>query len=83
MVQVKTVADWMVERAVGLAELVATSRLDQRVIEAIVHGQYTPSPWQRQSIASALGVTPEQVAWDHQVQVEHFYGHGEQFGRSP
>ena len=83
MSQVKTVAEWMEEQGIGLAELVAAAGLDKRVVEAIVHGRYTPSPAQRECVAAALGLHSEQVAWGHQAQVEHLYGHGAQFGRSP
>jgi hypothetical protein len=83
MAQVKTVADWMRERGLSLAGLVEASGLDGRVVEAIACGRYTPSPQQRQRLASVLGVGPEQVAWGHVEQVEHVYGHGPQFGRSP
>jgi transcriptional regulator with XRE-family HTH domain len=83
MAQVKTVAEWMAERGLSLAELVQASGLDDRVVEAIVQGRYTPSPEHRRRLAAALGVGPEQVAWGHVAQVEHVYGHGPQFGRSP
>ena len=73
----------MAERGIGLAELVEASALDERVVEAIARGRYTPSPEQRQRLSAALGVDPEQVAWGHLAQVEHVYGHGPQFGRSP
>jgi lambda repressor-like predicted transcriptional regulator len=81
--QVKTVAEWMAERGVGLAELVEAAALERRVVEAIAGGRYTPSPQQRQRVAAALGVGPEQVAWGHRAQVDHIQGHGPQFGRSP
>ena len=83
MAQRKTVSGWMAERGVGLAGLVEASGLDARVVEAIVRGRYTPSPEQRQRLAAALGVGPEEIAWGHLAQVEHVYGHGPQFGRSP
>ena len=83
MTQVKTVAAWMAERGLGLAELVEASGLDRRVVEAISQARYTPSPEQRQRLGAALGVGPEQVVWGHQAQVDHMYGHGPQFGRSP
>ena len=73
MAHVKTVAEWMAERGIGLADLV----------EAIAHARYTPSPQQRQRLAAALGVSPDQVQWGHAAPVEHVYGHGPQFGRSP
>ena len=83
MTQVKTLAEWMTERGLGLAELVEASALGERVVEAMAQGRYTPGPQQRQWLAAALGVGPEQVLWGHRAQVEHMYGHGPQFGRSP
>jgi ribosome-binding protein aMBF1 (putative translation factor) len=83
MAQVKTVADWMAERGVSLAGLIAASGLDGRVVEAIAAGRYTPSPEQRRRLSAVLGVGTEEIAWDNQVPVEHVYGHGPQFGRSP
>jgi hypothetical protein len=83
MAHVKTVAEWMAERGIGLADLVEASALDKRVVEAIAHARYTPSPQQRQRLAAALGVSPDQVQWGHAAPVEHVYGHGPQFGRSP
>jgi hypothetical protein len=83
MDQVRSVSDWMAERGVSPAELVAASRLGERVVTAIVSGRYTPSPQQRQQLCTALRITLEQVAWGHVATVEHMYGHGSQFGRSP
>jgi ribosome-binding protein aMBF1 (putative translation factor) len=83
MAQVKTLGEWLAERGLSLADLVAVSALDERVVDAIAHGRYTPSPQQRQRLAAALGVGPEQIAWGHLAQVDHMYGHGPQFGRSP
>jgi hypothetical protein len=34
-------------------------------------------------LAAVLGVEPDQITWGHTQQVEHMYGHGPQFGRSP
>jgi len=83
MAEVKSVADWMAERGLTLAELVESSGLERRVVEAIACVRYTPSPQQRQAVAKALGLTPEQITWGHQNEVSHVYGHGPQFGRSP
>jgi len=79
----KTVAEWMVERGLGLPELVAAARLDDRVAEAIVQARYTPSPEQRRRVAAALEVPVEQIVWGHTAPIAHVYGHGPQFGRSP
>jgi hypothetical protein len=83
MPEVKTVAQWMAERNLAVAEVIAASRLDRRVVEAIFDGRWTPSPDQRQRLADALGVELHDIAWGHAAQVEHLYGHGAQFGRSP
>jgi hypothetical protein len=79
----RTVADWMAERDLSLAALVEASALDRKVVEAIVHGRWTPSPQQRQRLAGALGVALDEVAWGYRIAVDHMYGHGPQFGRSP
>ena len=83
MSEMKTAAHWMADRSLSLPELVATSKLERRIVEAIIQGRYTPSPQQRECVASALGVAPDQISWDHANPVEHLYGHGPQFGRSP
>jgi len=79
----KPVAQWMAERNIEMAQLVTSSRLDERVVAAIVQGRYTPSPQQRQALADALGVAIDSITWGHAASVEHVYGHGPQFGRSP
>jgi transcriptional regulator with XRE-family HTH domain len=83
MTQVKTLAEWMTDRGLTLPELIESTGLDKRVVEAIAAGRYTPSPEHRQRIAAALAVTPAEIAWGHTAQVSHVYGHGPQFGRSP
>lgn len=83
MERIHSIADWMAERNITLGELIEATRLESKVVQAIVHGRYTPSPEQRRRIATALGVEPAQIAWGHTQNVEHMYGHGPQFGRSP
>jgi hypothetical protein len=73
----------MNEKEMSVDMLIATTPLDRKVLKAIINGQYTPSPKQRESLAAALGVRPELIAWGHTVQVQHIHGHGPQFGRSP
>ncbi len=60
MARVKTLAEWMAERGLGLAELVEASGVEERVVEAIAQGRYTPSPEQRQRLAAVLGVGPDE-----------------------
>ena len=83
MLEVRLLAEWMAERGIGLTDLIAASGLEDRVVAAIAEGRYTPSPQQRQRLSAALGIEPDQVAWGHLAPIEHVYGHGPQFGRSP
>lgn len=83
MDKIKSLAEWMTDRGIRIETLLEAAGLDRKVLTAIVHGRYTPSPQQRQRLAAALGITPAQISWGHTVPVEHIYGHGPQFGRSP
>jgi ribosome-binding protein aMBF1 (putative translation factor) len=83
MARVHTITEWMSERGLSLADLIERSALDRRVVEAIAQGRYTPSPEQRTRLATALGVSRDEIAWGHRAPVTHVYGHGPQFGRSP
>ena len=66
-----------------LDQLVEASGLDPKLVRAIVAGNYTPDRSQRRALAGALGLAIEDISWGHAVPVEHMYGHGPQFGRSP
>jgi transcriptional regulator with XRE-family HTH domain len=83
MLHTRTLAAWLTERGMSVAQLVEATGLDRRVVEAIAHGRYTPSPQQRQRLATALALTPDDIQWGHTTAVDHIYGHGPQFGRSP
>jgi hypothetical protein len=83
MNDVRTLTEWLQLRGWDLSRLVAATNLDERVIEAMAAGRYTPSPAQRQRVAKALELEPDQIAWGHVTPVEHIHGHGPQFGRSP
>jgi lambda repressor-like predicted transcriptional regulator len=74
MTKLKTIAEWMTDRGVSLTALVESSGLDQKVVEAIVMGRYTTSPKQRQSLATVLKVSPDEIRWGQTVQVDHMYG---------
>jgi hypothetical protein len=78
----KPLADYMVEKAVGIPELVAATGLDARLVKAIVEGNYTPSPAQRQKLAGALCLSTGEISWDHSISVQHLRGNGPQSGRS-
>ncbi len=83
MQKTRAIVDWMAERGLGRDQLLEAAGLEPKVFEAIIQGRYTPSPRQRQRLAEALGVETALIAWGHTQQVDHMYGHGPQFGRSP
>ena len=78
----KPLAVHIEEKRTSVDQLVAASGLDAKLVKAIVEGQYTPSPSQRQRLAAAIGIPVEQIAWGHSVPVQHLRGNGPQFGRS-
>lgn len=79
----KPLAHWLDQKEMSLPELIEASGLDRKLVAAIASGNYTPSPAQRQRLATALDLSVEDISWGHAVPVEHMYGHGPQFGRSP
>ena len=83
MARLKTLSECMAERGVDVAALLTASGLDRKVVEAIVEGRYLTSPKQRQRLAAVLHVAPDEIHWGGPVPVDHMYGHGPQFGRSP
>lgn len=82
-VVMKPLARYMEETGMSIDQLVEAAGLDAKLVKAIVSGNYTPSPSQRQCLAAAIGVSTDDISWGHAVPVEHLYGHGPQFGRSP
>jgi hypothetical protein len=77
------VRDWMAVRGLSLDDLIRLTALERKVVEAIVCGRHTPTGEQRRRVAEALRVDGDHVFWGHVHQVDHMYGHGPQFGRSP
>lgn len=78
----KSVARTMEEAGITLEQLVKAAGLDHKLVKAIISGNYTPSPSQRQDLAAALGVSAGDITWGHEVPVEHLRGNGPQCGRS-
>ena len=78
----KPIAQHMEELGITLDQLVESSGLDVKLVRSIATGNYTPSPTQRQRLAGGLGVATEEIAWGHQVPVEHLRGNGPQTGRA-
>jgi hypothetical protein len=79
----KPLSQHMQEKAISLDQLVTSSGLDAKLVQAIASGNYTASPAQRERLAAAVGVPVADIAWGHAVPVDHLWGHGPQFGRTP
>jgi transcriptional regulator with XRE-family HTH domain len=78
----KPIAACMEEAGMSIDQLVVAAGLDAKLVKAIVSGNYTPSPSQRQRLAGALGVSIDDISWGHTVEVQYLRGNGPQSGRS-
>jgi ribosome-binding protein aMBF1 (putative translation factor) len=78
---VKSLASAIEATGLTVHQLVAATRLDAKLVKAIVDGNYTPSPSQRQRLAAALGVSAEDISWGHAVPVQHLRGNGPETGQ--
>ena len=70
------------EKGMSVDQLIESSGLEKKRVQAIVSGNYTASPSERQRLAAAVGVSRDEIAWGHSVQVKHLRGNGPQSGRS-
>ena len=78
----KTLAQWMEEAGISADHLVAVTGFDNRLVKAVISGQFTPSPNQRQRLAAAMGLSADDISWGHTISVQHLRGNGPQAGRS-
>lgn len=81
--ETKSVAELCAEHGLDSRQLAEKSGLDERRVQAIVSGRWTPSPGERDRIAAVFALSRDRIAWGHKNPVAHVYGHGPQFGRSP
>ncbi len=72
----KNVDELCVEHKFDIKRLAELSGLDEPKVLAIVLGRWTPSPSERDKIASAFGLTRDQIAWGHKTPIQHIYGSG-------
>ena len=79
----RTVIELCAEHGLAEAPLAERSGLDVQRVRAIIEGRWLPSPSERDRIATAFGLTRDDIVWGHRTSVEHIHGHGPQFGRSP
>jgi len=78
----KPLARYMEETGTTLDQLIAAAGLDRKLVKAIVSGNYTPSPFERQRLAATLGISVDEISWGHAVPVQHLRGNGPQTGRA-
>jgi hypothetical protein len=83
MDDLKNVAELCADQQLDCTQLADKAKLDEKRIQAILEGRWTPSPSERDRIAAVFGLTRDQIAWGHKNPIAHVYGHGPQFGRSP
>lgn len=72
----ETVANLCITYRVSFEQLVDRSGLDQQRVQAILQARWTPSPSERQRIASVFGVKVDEIIWGHATPIQHLYGHG-------
>jgi transcriptional regulator with XRE-family HTH domain len=64
------------EHNLSIEEVTRRSGLEEGRVLAIVMGRWTPSPVERQKIASVFGVGIDKITWGHKTPIQHIYGHG-------
>ncbi len=71
-----SVADLCRQHGLTIPQLAEQSTLEEGRVLAIVLGRWTPSPAERQKIATVFGVAINEIAWGHKTPIQHLYGHG-------
>jgi transcriptional regulator with XRE-family HTH domain len=72
----RTIEQLCTEQGINLRQLAERSGVDEQRVLAIAAGRWTPSPQDRDAIASVFGLTRDQIAWGHRTPIQHIYGHG-------
>jgi transcriptional regulator with XRE-family HTH domain len=73
---IRTVAQLCTEHGIDARQLAERSGVDEQRVFAIVLGRWTPSPDERDRIATVFGLTRDQVVWGHTTPIQHIYGQG-------
>jgi len=71
-----SVADHCRQQDIPFDQLVERTGLDESRVMAIILGRWTPSPSERETVATALGVSKDEISWGHQTPIQHIYGFG-------
>jgi hypothetical protein len=76
MEMLKTVEELCVELKLNHQQLAERTGLDEGRVLAIILGRWTPSPQERDRIASVFNLTRDQISWGHKTPIQHIYGSG-------
>ncbi len=72
----KTVEQLCAEHQIDARQLAERSGVDEQRVIAIILGRWTPSPRDRDAIATVFGLTREHILWGHKTVIQHIYGAG-------
>ena len=75
MAEARTIERIIEETGMSIAQLAEKASLDKRRTQAIVDGRWTPSPAERERIASALGLTVTEISWGHTMNFRNVTYH--------
>ena len=68
---IASVADLCEQQNITPGELALRTGIDDTRVAAIILGRWTPSPAERQKIATAFNLTVDTIAWGHKTPVQH------------
>ena len=72
----KSVGELCEDRQIDVKKLAELAGLEEGLVLAIALGRWTPSPAERDKVATAFGLTRDQIAWGHKTPIQHIYGSG-------
>jgi len=72
----KSLEELCAAQNISLEQLAERSGLDEQRVKAILMRRWTPSPAERQQIATVFNVPIDEIVWGHATPIQHLYGHG-------
>jgi ribosome-binding protein aMBF1 (putative translation factor) len=76
MAPTKSVNELCEQHGLDYKQLAQRAALDEQRVLAIVLGRWTPSPHERDQVATVFGLTRDQISWGHKTPIQHIYGSG-------
>ena len=62
---IKTIDTFLESTGYGVDDIAERSGLARERVQAVVLGRWTPSPAEREKLATALGVKVDEIIWGH------------------